>query len=448
MYKSKKGLISLLVILFVLVSSAAIVFVVAKTLKKDATVDAVNNTGTPIGTVSANTSKITNAGSLQMRALNVQGAFGAQIDNVRYYLYNPQLASGHNWGDPSWCASANPCTKDNHPGVFTYDISQSSNPGNNYEVIWDGSTHSSGSTVYSRALTPQNIPPGTYIIGLRVEDVDGNVSGGASSLTITVTSAATSGGTCSFTPSSTTIGGTVTVSSIGVSGQIVLWAGPLTATPFNVGSLAAPGSVQVTIPLDVPFILPPDAPNPPSVTAGYFVVGGVTCSGTLTINKTNNLTGFGGVPTSLNVRVPRYGMGKAFSFTNNTGAVATFIFYGYPTTYGPGINWYPASGGIQAGATIKERIQATGTVAPAYGSYFGTGRLQNGTNNTEASFPVTVQVYCPDMNSDGRVNSGDQLLLSKVYGTRGDNLKEDLNADGVVNSADQFILTKNFGLCS
>lgn len=141
----------------------------------------------PSGKIQVTPNTTTNNGSVTLRATDVKGAGGAQIDNVRYYLLNPQLASGHNWGDPSWCASANPCTNASHPGMFTYDIGESSNPGNNYEIVWNSSTQSSGSTAYSRALTPQNIPPGMYRIGLRVEDVDGNINGGASEFGLLIT---------------------------------------------------------------------------------------------------------------------------------------------------------------------------------------------------------------------------------------------------------------------
>lgn len=157
--------------------------------------------------------------------------------------------------------------------------------------------------------------------------------------------------------------------------------------------------------------------------------------------------GFGGVPEAIDIRVPRYGFGKAFTFTNETGKIGGFQFVGYPTTHGPGINWNPATGGMQIGGSVISKIQAGGTVAVSSGRYFGTGKLKNLNNNAEAYIRVSITVYCPDLNADGTINSGDQALMAKAFNLRGENLKEDLNADGVVNSIDMSILAKNYGAC-
>ena len=122
-----------------------------------------------------------------MTATDVHGANGAAVDNVRYYLLNPKLATGNNWGNPDWCSNGTLCTQSTTDGYITYDISESSNPANNYQIVWDKNTHSSGSTPYSRALTPANIPPGNYTLGLRIQDVNGIVAGSASNYSIIIT---------------------------------------------------------------------------------------------------------------------------------------------------------------------------------------------------------------------------------------------------------------------
>jgi len=156
----------------------------------------------PGGAIHASITTLPNTGSVTFTATGVHGANGAQVDNVRYFLLNPTLAPGNNWGNPDWCSGGAPCTQATKSGLITYDISQSSNPADNYAIVWDKNTHSSGSTPYSRALTSANILPGTYQVGLRVEDVNGKVAGGASVVTVTITKGTTSNPPCFFTNSS------------------------------------------------------------------------------------------------------------------------------------------------------------------------------------------------------------------------------------------------------
>ncbi len=188
--RQNKGFVHIIIILLVLAVSAAIVFFVTRNerLAKAAS-------PTPLGNLTVNPTSSFNGGSFTLSADGVVGAEGAQVDNVRYYLLNPKLAAGNNWGKADWCANSSytqpaaPTYDDlnNNCGTFTFDISESSNPGNNYQIVWDKNTHSSGSTSYGRALTAANIPPGTYTVGLRVQDVNGNVNGGASQVKVTIT---------------------------------------------------------------------------------------------------------------------------------------------------------------------------------------------------------------------------------------------------------------------
>ena len=187
--RQNKGFVHIIVILLVLAVSGTIVFFVTRNerLAKAAS-------PTPLGNLIVSPTSGSNSGSFTLTAEGVVGANGAQIDNVRYYLLNPKLGTGNNWGKADWCANpsytqpAAPSYTDlnNNCGTFTFDISESSNPGSNYQIVWDKNTHSSGSTSYSRALTAINIPPGTYTVGLRVQDVNGNINGGASQVKVTI----------------------------------------------------------------------------------------------------------------------------------------------------------------------------------------------------------------------------------------------------------------------
>lgn len=182
---NKKGFAPILFILIVLAISSAIIFFVVRNHQKAKAAGAIYPT--PGGLLNINPWYSSNNGSVTLTATDVHGANGAAVDSVRYYLLNPKLATGNNWGNPDWCSNGTPCTQSTTGGYITYDISESSNPGNNYQVIWDRNTHSSGSTAYSRALTPTNIPPGDYKIVLRVQDVNGNVQGSASDRSYTIT---------------------------------------------------------------------------------------------------------------------------------------------------------------------------------------------------------------------------------------------------------------------
>ena len=174
---------------------------------------------TPGGQIYVNAAPAFNSGIVTFKAVNVHGANGAAVQSVRYYLLNPTLSPANNWGDPDWCSSGTPCTQTTKGGYITYDISESSNSGNSYQVIWDQNTHSSGSTPYSRALTPLNIPQGTYKVGLRVEDVNGNVKGDASFLTLTILDGTVPGGEIRVNPISASVnGGSFTFTALGVHG--------------------------------------------------------------------------------------------------------------------------------------------------------------------------------------------------------------------------------------
>lgn len=183
--RNKKGFVPVLLVIIILAISSLIVYFVIRNYQKAKAADTIYPT--PGGLIHINPWYSSNKGTVILTATDVHGANGAAVDNVRYYLLNPKLATGNNWGNSDWCSNGSPCTQDTKEGYVTYDLSQSSNPADNYKIVWDANTHSSGSTPYSRALIPSNIPPGDYKIVLRVEDVNGNVQGSASDRSYTIT---------------------------------------------------------------------------------------------------------------------------------------------------------------------------------------------------------------------------------------------------------------------
>lgn len=97
--------------------------------------------------------------------------------------------------------------------------------------------------------------------------------------------------------------------------------------------------------------------------------------------------GFNFSTDSVNVTIPQGGKAPVFTFTS-TGSTA-FIFPGYPTSYGPGINWVHSSGGASNGRTITQEISLLNVPA---GTYSGAGLFRDETTGAEKSIPVTVTV--------------------------------------------------------
>lgn len=380
-FKNKKGLISLLIILLVLVVSTFLAYAVTrqKGFRKSTAANAAGPT--PAGVIHVDKATGPNNGVFTFTATGVTGADGAQIDNVRYYLLNPSLASGNNWGDPSWCSSGGTCTQQIMGGLITYDISESSNPGNNYQIIWDKNTHSSGSTAYSRALSVANIKPGKYTVGLRVEDVNGNVNGLASSVEIVITD-----GTLPSPSPTPDLGLKFSTSYFGLKlapGGMGLKAFDLTstgATKFNfyaptnsLGILLSPSSGSIA----------PGQTIPIYVKASDGQASGIY-TGTVYIDFNNAQTSTG-VTDSITVEPVSYDSDKD-GFTNY-------------------------------------RENKIGTDP-----------------NYACKTPTGVNAWPPDVNNDGTVNTLDQSAIAGIFNARiGDsryNRRYDLNADGAINSAD------------
>src|SRR3990167_4468695 len=104
--RNKKGFVPVLLVIIVLAISSAIVFFVIRNNQKAKAA----TYPTPGGIISTNPVSTSNKGSVTLTATDVHGANGAAVDNVRYFLLNPILATGNNWGNPDWCSNGSPCT--------------------------------------------------------------------------------------------------------------------------------------------------------------------------------------------------------------------------------------------------------------------------------------------------------------------------------------------------
>lgn len=134
-FRFRYGVSHLGIPLLVLALSVAIIFGVLKLNEKSVALDF------PVGQIHADQTVHYGWGTdiqdtkIFFTATDVQGANGALVDRVRYYLVNPTLATGHEWGDPDWCSipenyQPNTGTTCNPSGLITYFIGDSSKPYN------------------------------------------------------------------------------------------------------------------------------------------------------------------------------------------------------------------------------------------------------------------------------------------------------------------------------
>lgn len=99
---------------------------------------------------------------------------------------------------------------------------------------------------------------------------------------------------------------------------------------------------------------------------------------------------------------------NVFSFTS-TGATG-FTLYGYPTSYGPGINWNPSSGGMGVGSTTQASLSVNANVP--VGTYTGTGRIQFTPSNAETTIAFTVTVQEAPKSAMGFTFSSDSVNVT------------------------------------
>ncbi|OGE78219.1 MAG: hypothetical protein A2751_03625 [Candidatus Doudnabacteria bacterium RIFCSPHIGHO2_01_FULL_46_14] len=152
-------------------------------------------------------------------------------------------------------------------------------------------------------------------------------------------------------------------------------------------------------------LLPSNSPNPASGTHEIFAMadGGSgygspikTFSGAYYDQQwlTHQVSSSSGIglenPGAVTVTAPAGQYTNAFSIRSTTAK--SFYFYGYPTSYGAGINIAESSGGISPGTQMDIRIQVNSNV-PA-GTYKGTVSLRTSDSGItgEVTFPITVIV--------------------------------------------------------
>ncbi len=100
---------------------------------------------------------------------------------------------------------------------------------------------------------------------------------------------------------------------------------------------------------------------------------------------------------------------NVFSFTS-TGA-GGFSLFGYPTSYGPGINWNPSSGGMTTGQTTQVELSVTSNVPT--GTYTGQGKiLFYNPGNDEHFVTFTVTVIDPPASAMGFTFSADSVNIT------------------------------------
>jgi hypothetical protein len=105
---------------------------------------------------------------------------------------------------------------------------------------------------------------------------------------------------------------------------------------------------------------------------------------------------------------------------------------------------------IPAGADPGSVFLSTHDVGVFDSNFFGRGGCNPDTPEALAAHCAGAEIilYCPidqaDINNDGKVNSGDQLLLAFQYGVVPAPPTHDQNFDGVINSGDQLAIAQVF----
>lgn len=95
-------------------------------------------------------------------------------------------------------------------------------------------------------------------------------------------------------------------------------------------------------------------------------------------------------PGSINLTIPAGSSQFAYQLTSIS---ALQFSLGYPTSYGPGINSNPSSGGISPGQSTNVTIQVNSNITP--GLYSGFQRVTAGAAYPYALVPFTINVVSP-----------------------------------------------------
>lgn len=127
-------------------------------------------------------------------------------------------------------------------------------------------------------------------------------------------------------------------------------------------------------------------------------------------NTTNQSADIGLELSSSNVDLTINSGSSAKAFDLKSTGATGFTLRGYPTSYGPGINWSVASGGIRNGQSIDVEVQVNDGINP--GVYTGTGIVQN-QSGQQVTIPVKVTV----------VRAATSRFVKITYPNGGENIK-------------------------
>lgn len=128
--------------------------------------------------------------------------------------------------------------------------------------------------------------------------------------------------------------------------------------------------------------------NKPLPTSGIKTGTNAPSPTTSSSNQTSSSTGYYLSKSSVDLSIESGKSAKAFDIIS-TGTTQ-FSITGYPTSYGPGINWLETSGGMSKGQTIAINIKVNDGITP--GIYTGNA-VVDGLNSSRITIPVKITVF-------------------------------------------------------
>lgn len=281
------------------------------------------------------------------------------------------------------------------------------NQPSNLQVVIKVFTKEEAVEVYSKPAQPENQPTPTSSptpTPIQVSDLGISISNvrtkfvmkaGESQSALTITSTGSSGISMYGYPTtygpginwSVSSAGLITGRSITVNVQVNSTV-PAGTHKGNAIIISYPSGKRHTIPdIEVTIekatgnpVVPTSTPNPTSGSNPLPTAGSTATPAQPQIGLQINTS-------SVDLTIEDGKSAKVFDITS-IGA-SGFSLYGYPTSYGPGINWSVSSGGITSGNSTPVSIQVNSGINP--GTYSGTGIVKD-QNGMQISVPVKVTV--------------------------------------------------------
>lgn len=295
-----------------------------------------------------------------------------------------------------------------------YNIRYGKSPGGSYEFTWDSSTQLA-SVGYDRFLTKNDLQPGIYTVGLRVEDEAGNINTGAAFITLELGLFG------------------VPVASPSPSGLDIIDEDP---TPPPV-----PSPSPSPIPSPSPLPIPDDLVGPLPTTYQYWVhVWGEYDDDGI----------FAYIPSSQRDRLnnPLLSTSESVGFTLTTNpdprgyellVCSPNCLGGFDSvTYKGPIVFYPheINGSVNVTPNGPETILGIDSDNDGY-----TDEQEIFITGTD---PLDACSFAPDINGDGTVDLANDLLTFLLNFSTNDN-SNDINADGSVNVLDFLAMIGHVG---